>query len=235
MENVIIAGMGVMGKAISKAFDSYHFFNYSGMDVKNIPDSGCIILAVKAEDFAELAEFLKPKLTDDHLVISIINGMTIKEIKDQLGEYVMVARAIPSVTCPTRRGIIPYCTDGRASRTDVEEVIKMMGNFQYVDEKFFPAMTALVGIGPAYVAAFSKAMEDAAVTLGLDRDIASVFIDKTLLSSSILLEEKTANQIISEVCGPGSSSMRAMNAMQEKGLSSIIAEALVSTKEAFDS
>jgi pyrroline-5-carboxylate reductase len=235
VKHTFIVGAGAMGGAIAEAFDfyGYHLAHFN-TDHKDMEEGGCVILTVKPEDFPTLAEELKPKLHDGHYILSMMAGVSIADIKQHLGPYVLVARAMPSIACVTNRGLIPYCTDNRMSRHEVEKILQMLGGHIYADEKYFPALTALVGGGPAYVASFFKAMVDGGVALGLEKDLAAHFVHNMLSSSTELLKTDTPDEIVRKVCSPGGSTERAVSHMNKNGFGQELSRALLLAASRFE-
>src|SRR5262245_38499201 len=133
---ITIAGCGNMGLIYARAFLKYNIVSKEELllaekndqrrdqlkqmqtgvvtTVKDpkIKASDIIILAVKPQDFDDLAIELKNVVTISNLVVSIMAGITMKYISEKLGSN-KVVRAMPNSAAEFGMGITGYvCSQG---------------------------------------------------------------------------------------------------------------------------
>ena len=122
----LIIGYGNMGQTYANSFVSSRFIapsditvltrsdigdkNLYGIDKKNfhkIPsksifDVDIIIVAVKPQDFSALANEIKSFVRKEHLILSVMAGVTLHSIQEKLG-CDKVVRSMPNI--PTQIGL----------------------------------------------------------------------------------------------------------------------------------
>ena len=84
------------------------------------------------------------------------------------------------------------------------------------------------GSSPAYVYLFVKAMLDAAVAQGVNREDALPLILKTVKGSVSMIEKsnKSIEHLISDVASPNGTTLAALNKFEEMNFSGIVNEAM---------
>ena len=69
------------------------------------------------------------------------------------------------------------------------ELFSTVGLVESIPEEYMDAVTAVSGSGPAFVFLVAEALTDAAVEVGLPRDLARRLVNQTLIGSSIMMQE----------------------------------------------
>ncbi|MCX8565992.1 MAG: pyrroline-5-carboxylate reductase [Glomeribacter sp. 1016415] len=130
-----------------------------------------VVLAVKPQQLKDIAHALTPHL-NRQIVISIAAGIRAATIRDWLGGYTRIVRAMPNTPALIGQGVtgvtaLPEVNaDGRKL---AETVLAAAGQVIWCDaEKQIDAITAISGSGPAYVFYFIEALEEAARQLGFN-------------------------------------------------------------------
>jgi pyrroline-5-carboxylate reductase len=233
INDVFIVGMGKMGHAVGDAFDhaGFHTFYTNPLDVAK-ESGGCVILTVKSHDFPELAKELKPRLNRNHFILSLMAGVPIAMIKKELGEETMVARAMPSLGCVTGKSITAFCSPD-VPAFHIRKILDMFGKSVEVEEKDFPAITALLGGGPAYVALLADAMTKSGAAMGLGEVLVSSIVAHTFDSTAEILHNMKPESFIESVCSNGGSTERGINYLKSKDFQGQVAEALNQAKARF--
>ena len=189
-----------------------------------------VILAVKPQQVPELIAQLRPHLTLRHLVISIAAGITLRWLMGRL-PGVALARVMPNLPATVGAGFSAV-TWGRAMRPRHRRmalaIFQAVGEAVELPERYFDAITAVSGSGPAYVFFLVQAWEEAARALGLPKDIAAAAIRRTLEGSVRLLQasEAPASVLISRVASKGGTTEAALKVFATRRLAAVFAEAL---------
>ena len=93
--------------------------------------------------------------------------------------------------------------------------------------------TAVSGSGPAYVFLVIEALIDAAVLIGLPRDIAEGMVLQTVLGSARLAQESGQHpaQLRDMVTSPGGTTAEGILQLEEGGLRALMAHAVIAAYE----
>lgn len=193
-----------------------------------------LILAVKPQDLDDLLKSVKPKLTKDHLIISIVAGKTLKVIKKSAGAKPRFIRIMPNLALMAREGMCVFCTDRKATDEDKSIVMKIFGSAGAViplPEKHFDAVTALSGSGPAYFAYFMRAMMAAGISLGLPADAARLMAEQTMVGTGIYLQQtgRDPDEFIQAVCSPKGTTEAGMKVLNRSSVASAVERTLRAT------
>jgi pyrroline-5-carboxylate reductase len=90
------------------------------------------------------------------------------------------------------------------------------------------AVTAVSGSGPAFVFLVAEALTDAAVEVGLPRDLARRLVNQTLIGSSIMMQESGEHPAVlrERVTSPGGTTIAGIRALESRGVRSAFFEAV---------
>jgi pyrroline-5-carboxylate reductase len=153
--------------------------------------SDIIIIAVKPQNFGELARELSGNISGK-LVISVAAGIGTRHIEKTLGAKTRVVRVMPNTPALVGAGITAVCKGRYATASDLkaaEEVFSSVGDTVAMNERYFDLVTAISGSGPAYFFYLKEALIEAAVRMGMGKDVAKVLVSRTALGAAKLLIE----------------------------------------------
>lgn len=154
--------------------------------------SEVIFLAVKPQDITETLQPLSGALSKRHLMISIAAGKTIANLESLIPEA-RVVRVMPNICSLVSQGMSAFCMGTRTKVSDVKTVKVLLSSFgkvQELDEKYFDAVTALSGSGPAFFGYVLQTMVDSAAKMGVPEDAALLLGEQTMFGTASLLMEK---------------------------------------------
>jgi pyrroline-5-carboxylate reductase len=187
------------------------------------------VLAVKPQEFENAAREIS--LKSGQAVMSIMAGVTIKAIRKAL-KHDAVIRAIPNTPAQVGEGMTVWtATDGvpDEARETVRKVLAVLGQELYVDdERYVDMATAVSSSGPAYIFLVMEAMIDAAVHIGLKRDVAQRMVIQTILGSARYAEAtgKHPAELRNQVTSPGGTTSEGLLALERAGLRRAFTEAV---------
>ncbi|MFP3360424.1 NAD(P)-binding domain-containing protein, partial [Planococcus sp. SIMBA_143] len=76
-----------------------------------------VVLAMKPKDFHEAAESIRPHLSEDTLVISVLAGITLEHISDRLSFNGAIARAMPNTSAALGKSATAVSFNGNLSHS----------------------------------------------------------------------------------------------------------------------
>ena len=253
MNKIAIIGCGNMGLTYAKAFlkdtvvsQEHLLLIEKNAEMKNklkpfgnvinqiderVNTYDIVIIAVKPQDagwdFSDLKKHIKPH----QLVISIMAGITLKSLQEQLNHQAIV-RAMPNTPAQLGMGITGFTA---TRETGIQHILKADNLLNstgktifFENEEMIDAVTALSGSGPAYFYYIVKAMIEAGKQMGMDEHVAALLVKQTMNGAFHLLNtsESSPEQLIKNVASKGGTTEAALEVFEKKGLSSIITEAI---------
>jgi len=191
-----------------------------------------IVLAIKPQNLAEIMADIKGSFKPNQLVISIIAGARIDTLRQGLDHKAMV-RVMPNTPAQIGEGMsvwtaTPEVTE--AQKKAAGSILGSMGKEIYVDdEKYLDMVTAISGSGPAYFFLFVEALVEAAVRIGLSRDVAEQLALQTFVGSAQLLKKsgKSPAELRKQVTSPGGTTAAAIAQFEKGGFGKLVLEAVI--------
>lgn len=211
--------------------------NCNRLGVTACPDA---VSAVQAADIVVLA--IKPAvapavcggLTDaltGKTVVSVMWGYDLDRLQELLPADAAGLCTIPNLPVSTCSGIwIVEDRDslGAEQRAQLDSLLSCTGRVLRVAARLMPVAGALAGCGPAYAALFCEALADAGVSGGLKRSDATLLAAQMLAGTGSMLAESGLSPAIlkDQVCSPGGSTIKGVEALEHRGLRAAAISAL---------
>ena len=148
-----------------------------------------IILAVKPQHIQSVCRALSPTIKTS-LLISLAAGISLACLKQWLGGYSYIVRAMPNTPAQIQAGVTVLCADniGPARCEVAEHIFNTLGITLWLEnEDLMNAVTAISGSGPAYVFYFLQAWVSAGVQAGLSPDMAYTLAVETFYGATQLV------------------------------------------------
>jgi len=206
-------------------------------DLKTVIEkSRAVILAVKPQNFDKLLKQIRPLAAKEKLIISIAAGITCQYIQKRLGSNVHVVRAMPNLPVQVGEGITGICSGKMAVKGDLIlacRIFSCIGQAVVVEERWMDAITAVSGSGPAYVFLFIEYLNKAAISLGLEKNLARDLVAQTIRGSMDLLEHQKidAGVLRAKVTSKGGTTQAALDVFQKNKLEKVFKSALSAAKK----
>jgi len=165
-----------------------------------------VVLAFKPQSLA-MADAHLAELTAGKLVLSVLAGKTLTRLAQSFPKARNIVRTMPNTPAAIGAGITSYCTLAPLSlpdRTLVGQLLDSLGQSLALDEKYFDALTALGGSGPAFLFEFVASLRDAGIAAGLPAEVAAKVALETTLGASRLLarSEESPEKLRDRVTSP---------------------------------
>ena len=194
-------------------------------------DVAALVIAVKPQTFAAAGPSLRPLVSADTLVVSIMAGMTIAKIAAACGGAVV--RAMPNTPAAIGHGItvaVPAANVSAPQRSVADALLRATGVVEWVDdEALLDPVTAVSGSGPAYVFLLTEELARAGVASGLPADLAAKLARETVAGSGALLQQSDldAATLRQNVTSPGGTTAAALEILMGKdGLAGLMTRAI---------
>lgn len=193
--------------------------------------SEVILFAIKPQNLAPVMAELKGQLKPSQLVLSIVAGTRIDTLRHGLSHNSIV-RAMPNTPAQIGEGITVWTATSDVSPKQKEwaqTILGTIGQEIFVDdEKYLDMATAVSGSGPAYFFLFVEVLVEAAVNIGLPREMAEKLVLQTMLGSGSLLRKsgKPPAELRRMVTSPGGTTAEALAQFEKGGLNDLVRNAI---------
>lgn len=248
---IMIIGGGNMGITFAKAFINSHVVTPEQLmilekdkegriqeleklniaqiytDVSVIKDAELVILSVKPQDAPYLLKQIKGHIEDSQIVLSIMAGITIDTIVDNL-KVTKVIRAMPNLPSQIGHGMTAFTSTEEVSRFEeqwIQNLLQTTGKAINVQsENLIDAVTAISGSGPAYIFYFMDAMITAAVEMGIKDSVAEMMVKQTFKGALNLFQQNSydCQEWINKVASRGGTTEAAINHFGQHNLDQTI-------------
>ncbi|MFB5660684.1 pyrroline-5-carboxylate reductase [Alteribacillus sp. HJP-4] len=205
-----------------------------------LSDASIIILAMKPKHVEESAAAIKEFIHSDHVVISVLAGVSTSYLEQLFSNRPAVIRAMPNTSAKVGASATAlshgYYTSAHQMEL-AEALFSAVGTVTILKEDKMDAVTGLSGSGPAYLYYFAEAMEMAAKESGLSETEAKELIIQTLAGAARRLKqsEKSTKELYKEVMSPGGTTEAAFSVLKkhhvQKHFKNSIKEAIKRSKE----
>ncbi len=188
-----------------------------------------VLMAVKPQVWREAAAALGPHLSQDAVIVSVAAGVRAGDISQAFGGR-PAARVMPITAVAVAQGAgAIYAPDARAAAAAhalFDPVARMV---DVDDESLMDAVTAVCGSAPAYLYAFTEALEAAGEAEGLSPEAARTLARATMAGAAALMMQSGEEpaDLRRQVTSPGGTTQAALEVlMGERGLAPLMREAV---------
>lgn len=207
--------------------------------VDQLNTADVLVLAVKPQMLDTAAQVLAHVAGADTLVISVVAGKTIANLKARMPRAAAIVRCMPNTPAAVGRGITgAYAGNGvnQGQKDLAQKLLESVGRVEWVHEEgLIDAVTAVSGSGPAYVFYLVECLAAAGVTSGLPRDTAERLARATIEGAGELLfqdAEVAPSQLRTNVTSPGGTTAAALAVlMADDGMAPLIRAAVLAAQQ----
>ncbi|MCW6507049.1 pyrroline-5-carboxylate reductase [Lichenifustis flavocetrariae] len=199
------------------------------------PSPDVLVLAVKPQMLERAAPDLLPYAQPGTLLISVLAGKTIADLRRALPDVGSIARAMPNTPAAIRRGITGVAVDAAVNENQkaaIQFLLAAVGEVEWLaDENLIDAVTAVSGSGPAYVFYLTECLAKAGEAVGLEAAVAMRLARATVEGAGGLMAARpgdTSEMLRRNVTSPGGTTAAALDVlmMDTGGLPMLISAAV---------
>jgi len=192
-----------------------------------------VILAVKPYQVSEVLNSFKTALTPNHILVSVVTGVLIKDIADIIKKKLPVFRAMPNTAIAIQESMtcISFSNATEKQTTYVKELFGVLGKVVVINENLMDAATVLGACGTAYAMRYIRANIQGGIEIGFDAATASLIAAQTVKGAAELLLQKGTHpeQEIDKVTTPKGCTIAGLNEMEHQGFSSSLIRGIVAS------
>ncbi len=242
-----ILGIGHMGGSILNGIINASTYNKEEILIFDIDKSkldkfNSISVSLNEKELIESVEMLivaiKPQMmhvlkginfdNKKLLVISIVAGKTVNDLKDIFGD-VKIVRVMPNTPALINEGATAISRSNNVTDYEFNEVKKIFSSIGIVEEIPDNLMNEIIPVNgsmPAFLYYFAKCFIDKAVKDGIDYNIAKSLCVQGIIGSAKMISNtnKSIDELIKDVCSPKGATLEGLKVFDKYNTFDIIEE-----------
>lgn len=206
----------------------------TNQNLQAIENAQYIVLAVKPFQLKEVLAQLQPALqAEKHVLISLVTGVWIEDIREIVGDHIPVFRAMPNTAIAIRESMTCICSSQASSaQIDfVSNLFNQLGKSVHIEEKLMDAATVLGACGTAFAMRYIRANIQGGIEIGFSAATATLIAAQTVKGAAELLLTNNTHpeQEIDKVTTPKGCTIAGLNEMEHQGFSSSLIKGVVTS------
>ena len=195
-----------------------------------------ILIAVEPQQIDVVLEEIGSELhPEKHILMSVVSGVSICQIKSIIGADQTVVRVMPNTAIAIRESMTCLAADNNDEKAlqEVDELFKSVGYTLIIDEEQMTASTALGACGIAFFLRAIRAASQGGIEIGFHSEEALTIAAQTARGAASLLLSKTHHpeHEIDRVTTPRGCTITGLNQMEHAGFSSALIRGITASAE----
>ena len=189
-----------------------------------------VVLSVKPQMLEGVLEKIAPAVTPEKLILTIAAGKETSWYEDRLGQ-VPVVRVMPNINARVGLSVSALCGGRYAQPAHLaiaREMFKTVGTVYDVEQRLFPAFSAIGGASGAFVHLYIDALASAGVQAGIPRPLSQEIACRVVEGSARLTAESGQHPIalMDQVCSPGGTTIEGVHTLKRLGFETAVQQAV---------
>lgn len=195
-----------------------------------LPNADIVFIAVKPYHCEELFAKMKFMVNHNQLIVSLVAGLKIETIQEQLG-IDKIVRTMPNLPAKVGKGITSFTESKAVSRVELLMVRNLLdttgASIHVSSEDFIDKSTGISGSGPAYVFYFMQSMMEAALKMGFSENDSKVLVSHTFEGAVELFSQGDISPAkwMDKVASKGGTTQAALDSMEDNNVNELIKDA----------
>lgn len=211
-------------------------FQVSNDNIQTVKQADILILCVEPHQLNEILDDISDTVDPKrHLVISVVSGATLKDIKSRLPLHTPVVRAMPNTAIAIRESMTCICAEesDQAATKITEAIFKTVGETQIIREEQMSSATALCACGVAFFLRAIRAASQGGIEIGFSSQEALSMATQTAKGAASLLGsmQNHPEYEIDRVTTPKGCTISGLNQMEHGGFSSAMIKGILTSSE----
>ncbi|MGO4571340.1 pyrroline-5-carboxylate reductase [Microvirga sp. 2TAF3] len=198
-----------------------------------------LVLAIKPQMLDEAAPALNALLGPQTLIVSILAGKTVGDLRNRLPAADAIVRAMPNLPASIGRGATGAAANAavsEAQRLMADALLRSVGTVEWLpSEDLIDAVTAVSGSGPAYVFHLVECLAEAGAAAGLPPDLARRLARATVTGAGEMLfqSELSPETLRQNVTSPGGTTAAGLQVLmaEPQGLKALMRDTVAAAKK----
>ena len=209
-------------------------FQITNDNIEAVKKSSIVIITVGPSQLMSLLQEITPHL-NNHLIISVVSGVTINEIQDAVGNKTPIIRAMPNTAADLCESMTCLSTISNFEN-ELETATSLfdhIGKTLVIDEDQMASATALGACGIAFFLRAIRAASQGGIEIGFHSNEAFTIAAQTARGAATLLLNNDAHPEaeIDRVTTPMGATIAGLNEMEHQGFSSAMIKGITTSTE----
>lgn len=210
-------------------------FSVTDDNVEAVKRASVLILAVEPQQLNSLLDEIRADLDPArHILISVITGAPISQIKARIANDVAIVRAMPNTAIANREAMTCISAEAPGDATEVaESIFETVGQTLVIEEEQMTAATALGACGIAFFLRAIRAASQGGIEIGFQSHDALLIAAQTAKgAASLLLSRQNHPEFeIDRVTTPRGCTIAGLNQMEHEGFSSAMIKGILTSAD----
>ena len=203
---------------------------------KAVQGADIILIAVEPQQLDGLLAEIKTVIDGErHILISVVSGVTIKRIREQVQSDVPIVRAMPNTAIAIRESMTCITSDDEHSKAveATKNIFDTVGETLVIHEELMTSATALGACGIAFFLRAIRAASQGGIEIGFHSHEALKIASQTAKGAASLLGkmENHPEFEIDRVTTPRGCTISGLNQMEHQGFSSAMIKGILVSAE----
>lgn len=211
-----------------------------GNIAETVASCDIIFLAIKPQMVESILEEVKPVMTADKVIVSILAGITDEYIASKTIDNAKVILVMPNTPLLLGEGASALSKSDSVSDDEFSTVLnifKSCGKAEVISKDKMKEIIAVNGSSPAFIYLFAKGFIEYAVSENISEETAKNLFAQSLIGSAKMITDSgyTIDELIKMVSSPGGTTLAGLDRLYEGNLVQDVKNACEScTKRAYE-
>jgi pyrroline-5-carboxylate reductase len=202
---------------------------------QEVANARLVIVATKPVDVEAALHSAAPYLRGQP-VLSFAAGVPLTRLHSYCQGRGVPIRTMPNIPVSVLAGMTTVTFSDEVSdadRQDILMLLRQLGDVVEIPESLMDAATALSGSGPGFLCYLLEAMEEAAVGMGFDRELARKLTLQTVIGTARTLDEwgLSPRELRRRVTSPGGTTFAGVEVLKTREVNRVLGDALQAAAE----
>ncbi|MCF8262217.1 MAG: pyrroline-5-carboxylate reductase [Melioribacteraceae bacterium] len=225
------------GKSLDKF--SERGFKTTSDNVEAVKNAGIIIIAVTPQQLDEILFQIKENLDPlKHIVMSVVSGATIDQMRSKIGNDTPVIRVMPNTAIAIQESMtcISANPENKNELKLAVEIFDKLGKTVVIHEDLMVPATALCACGIAFFMRAIRAASQGGIEIGFHAEDALFMAAQTAKGAAAMIIEggNHPEREVDKVTTPQGCTIAGLNQMEHSGFSSSLIKGIVTSAQKAD-
>ena len=211
-------------------------FNTTANNVDVVKNSDIIILAITPRQLDGVIDEIRNVLDEKrHVVLSVVSGASIKQIKSHIQKKIPVVRVMPNTAIAIQESMTCISADehDREALEVSKNIFDKLGKYVVIHEELMVPATALCACGIAFFFRAIRAASQGGIEIGFHAEDALFMAAQTAKGAAAMIIDGGAHPEgeVDKVTTPRGCTITGLNQMEHSGFSSSMIKGIVASAE----
>lgn len=211
-------------------------FHSTSDNAEAVKNSHIIILCVTPQQLDGLIDEIREVLdAKKHVLLSVVSGASIKQIKAKIGKKIPVIRVMPNTAIAIQESMTCISADDEDKKAlDIsKKIFDQLGKTVVIHEELMVPATALCACGIAFFFRAIRAASQGGIEIGFHAEDALFMAAQTAKGAAAMILESHVHPEgeVDRVTTPRGCTIAGLNQMEHAGFSSSLIKGIVSSAE----